>query len=67
MDVVLRLSEDEAQRLVEQAERERRSIDDVVHTAVTEYLRSRREQRFREVVDEQLPRYQGVLDRLKET
>lgn len=65
MAMTLRLADDEADALRAQAAREGRSMQEVVRTAVRQYIEttSTRELLDR-VLDEELPRYTEALERL---
>ncbi|MCA1712153.1 MAG: ribbon-helix-helix protein, CopG family [Actinobacteria bacterium] len=65
MAMTLRLTEDEARALREQAEAEGRSMQDVARAAVREYVERRAKRtRLDEVLDSELPRYADALERL---
>lgn len=65
MAMTLRLSDEDVEALRGRAEAEGRSMQEVVRSAVREYL-DRRERRaaIDEVLDEELPRYAEALERL---
>jgi predicted transcriptional regulator len=63
--MTLRLSDAEADALRPGAEREARSMQDVVRQAVREYIENhRRAELLDRVLDEELPRYAEALERL---
>ena len=65
--MTLRLSDDEAQALRRQADREGRSMQEVARAAVREYVeRSSRRALLGQVLDAELPRYAEALRRLGE-
>lgn len=65
MAMTLRLSDDEVNALRGRAERESRSMQDVVRQAVREYVETHsRAELLDEVLDEELPHYAEALDRL---
>ena len=65
--MTLRLTDDETDALRRRARREGRSMQDVVRSAIREYIdqKSRREL-LEAVLDEELPRYAEALRRLGE-
>jgi predicted transcriptional regulator len=67
MAMTLRLTDDEADALRRQAEREDRSMQDVARQAVRDYIeRAGRRELLERVLDEDLPRYAEALRRLGE-
>jgi predicted transcriptional regulator len=67
MAMTLRLSDDETRTLREQAASEGRSMQEVIRSAVSEYVDRRvRRTRLDAVLDEELPRYADALRRLGE-
>ncbi len=67
MAMTLRLSENEVQALRARAQREGRSMHEVVRGAVREYIdRTDSRELLDEVLDEELPRYAEALKRLGE-
>lgn len=67
MAMTLRLTDDEADALRRQAEREGRSMQDIARQAVREYVeRTSKRELIDKVLDEQLPRYAEALRRLGE-
>lgn len=65
MPMTLRLSDAEADALRRRAERESRSMQDIVRQAVREYVENHsRAELLDQVLDEELPRYAEALDRL---
>lgn len=65
MAMTLRLDEHEADALRRRAEREGRSMQEVVRQAVRDYIeRASRRELLDEVLDEELPRYAEALERL---
>jgi len=67
MAMTLRLTDDEAEALRRQAEREARSMQDVARQAVRDYIeRAGRRELLERVLDEDLPRYAEALRRLGE-
>jgi hypothetical protein len=65
--MTLRLTEDETEALRRRARREGRSMQDVVRSAVREYIdRTSRRELLDEVLDQELPRYAEALRRLGE-
>ena len=67
MAMTLRLTDDEADALRRQAERESRSMQDVARQAVRDYIeRAGRRELLERVLDEDLPRYAEALRRLGE-
>jgi len=65
--MTLRLTDDEADALRRQAEREDRSMQDVARQAVRDYIeRAGRRDLLERVLDEDLPRYAEALRRLGE-
>jgi plasmid stability protein len=67
MAMTLRLSDDETEALRLRATREGRSMQEVVRSAVRDYIdRTSRRELLDDVLDEQLPRYAEALRRLGE-
>ena len=67
MAMTLRLSENEVQALRARAQREGRSMHEVVRGAVREYIdRTSSRELLDEVLDDELPRYAEALKRLGE-
>jgi hypothetical protein len=67
MAMTLRLTEEETEALRRQAERERRSMQEVVRIALREHMeRADRSQRIEQVTKEGLERHAGLLARLAE-
>lgn len=67
MAMTLRLTDEETQALRARAEREGRSMQDVVRRAVREYIgRTSERELLDEVLDTELPRYAEALERLGE-
>jgi predicted transcriptional regulator len=67
MAMTLRLTDEEAAALREQAEREGRSMQDVARSAVREYVDRRgRRELIDAALDVELPRYSDALRRLGE-
>lgn len=65
MAMTLRLSDPEADALRLRAEREARSMQDIVRQAVREYVENHsRAELLDQVLDEDLPRYAEALERL---
>ncbi|KAA2251179.1 ribbon-helix-helix protein, CopG family [Solihabitans fulvus] len=65
MAMTLRLTDEENQRLVELAEAEGRSKQEVVRLALADrWARLHKEEQLGEVLGRVLPRYQSLLDRL---
>lgn len=65
MAMTLRLSEQDARALAEQSALEHRSQQEIVTTAVREYIeRTSRASLLEQVLNEQLPRYAEALERL---
>lgn len=65
MPMTLRLSDAEADALRRRAERESRSMQDVVRQAVREYVENHsRAELLDQVLDEELPRFAEALERL---
>jgi predicted transcriptional regulator len=65
MAMTLRLSDGDAEALRRRAEREQRSMQDVVRAAIREYVEGHsRAELLDEVLDEDLPRYAEALERL---
>ena len=65
MAMTLRLTDDEAEALRARADREQRSMQEVVRQAVRDYIeRTSQRELLDQVLDEQLPRYAEALDRL---
>ena len=63
--MTLRLDETEAEALRRRAEREQRSMQDVARQAIREYIEGQsRAELLEQVLDEELPRYAEVLERL---
>ena len=63
--MTLRLSDGDAEALRRRAEREQRSMQDVVRDAIREYVEGHsRAELLDEVLDEDLPRYAEALERL---
>jgi hypothetical protein len=63
--MTLRLDEQETQALRKRAEREGRSMQDIVVQAVREYIeRSSKRELVDAVLDRELPRYAEALERL---
>ena len=67
MAMTLRLTDDETEALRMRANREGRSMQDVVRGALREYIdRTSRRELLDRVLDEELPRYAEALERLGE-
>lgn len=67
MAMTLRLTDDETDALRQRAQREGRSMQDVVRAALREYIdRTSRRELLDEVLDEELPRFAEALRRLGE-
>jgi hypothetical protein len=67
MAMTLRLTEQETQALRQRAQREGRSMQEVVRHAVRDYIeRQARQELLDRVLDEELPRYEDALRRLAE-
>ena len=67
MAMTLRLTDEETEALRARAEREGRSMQDVVRRAVREYIgRTSERELLDEVLDTELPRYAEALERLGE-
>lgn len=65
MAMTLWLSDAEVASLSRRAERERRSIEDVVREAIREYVESHsRAEMLDQVLDEEMPRFAEALERL---
>lgn len=65
--MTLRLTDDETDALRQRAAREGRSMQDVVRSAVREYIdRTSRRELLDDVLDDELPRYTEALRRLGE-
>ena len=65
MAMTLRLTDEETEALRRRAEREQRSMQEVVRQAVRDYIETRSTRELLdEVLDEQLPRYAEALERL---
>jgi predicted transcriptional regulator len=65
MAMTLRLSDADAEALRRRAEREQRSMQDVVRDAIREYVEGHsRAELLDQVLDEDLPRYAEALERL---
>jgi plasmid stability protein len=65
MAMTLRLSEDETEALRVRAQREGRSMQDVMRGALREYIdRTSSRELLDQVLDEELPRYVEALERL---
>jgi predicted transcriptional regulator len=67
MAMTLRLDDDDLAALRDQADREGRSMHDVIRQAVADYLdRAGRRSRIDRIIDDEVPRYRRALDRLGE-
>ena len=67
MAMTLRLTEDETAALRARAQREGRSMQDVMRGALREYIeRTSRSELLEQVLDDELPRYAEALERLGE-
>ena len=67
MAMTLRLTDDETEALRQRAQREGRSMQDVVRSAVREYIdRTSRQELLEKVLDEELPPFTEALRRLGE-
>jgi predicted transcriptional regulator len=67
MAMTLRLTDDETEALRARAEREGRSMQDVMRGALREYIeRTSRGELLEQVLDDELPRYAEALERLGE-
>jgi hypothetical protein len=67
MAMTLRLTDDETEALRQRAQREGRSMQDVVRAAVREYIdRTSRQELLEKVLDEELPPFTEALRRLGE-
>jgi predicted transcriptional regulator len=65
MAMTLWLSDADVEALGRRAERERRSIEDVVREAIREYVESHsRAEALDQVLDEEMPRFAEALERL---
>jgi predicted transcriptional regulator len=65
MAMTLRLSDGDAEALRRRAEREQRSMQDVVRDAIRQYVEGHsRAELLDQVLDEDLPRYAEALERL---
>jgi len=65
MAMTLWLSDADVEALSRRAERERRSIEDVVREAIREYVESHsRAEVLEQVLDEEMPRFAEALERL---
>jgi predicted transcriptional regulator len=65
MAMTLRLDEPTNEALRARAQAEGRSMQEIVRTAVLEYVeRHAKEDLLRQVLDQELPRYDGALRRL---
>ena len=65
MAMTLRLTDDETEALRTRAQREGRSMQEVVREAVRQYIdRTSSRELLDEVLDEELPRYAEALERL---
>ena len=65
MAMTLRLTDDETDALRTRAQREGRSMQEVVREAIRQYIdRTRSRELLDEVLDEELPRYAEALERL---
>ncbi|MGH8970978.1 MAG: ribbon-helix-helix protein, CopG family [Actinomycetes bacterium] len=63
--MTLRLTDEETEALRRRAEREQRSMQEVVRQAVRDYIETTSTRELLdEVLDEQLPRYAEALERL---
>jgi hypothetical protein len=67
MAMTLRLTDDETEALRRRAQREGRSMQDVVRAAVREYIdRTSRQELLEKILDEELPPFTEALRRLGE-
>ena len=67
MAMTLRLTDEETEALRQRAQREGRSMQDVVRAAVREYIdRTSRQELLEKVLDEELPPFTEALRRLGE-
>jgi predicted transcriptional regulator len=68
MAMNLRLSDDEAELLRQTAEKEHRSMNDVVRLAIMEYVQRRTHgDKVRSIASEEIERWGELLDRLRDS
>jgi uncharacterized protein (DUF1778 family) len=68
MAMNLRLSDDEAELLRQTAEKEHRSMNDVVRLAIMEYAQRRNHSdKVRSIASEEIERWSELLDRLRDS